>query len=338
MQSDINFEHLFKSFNTQKVLIIGDVMIDAYLWGKVDRISPEAPVPVVVVNNRENRLGGAANCALNIQALGAEPILCSVIGKDTKGQDFIELLKDTKISSIGILQSKSRSTTTKFRIIGNNMQMLRVDEEMTENLNDKDNKQFISQIEKIIANNNIGSVIFQDYDKGVITAALLEKLIPIFNEMNIPIAVDPKKRNFHLYKNVSLLKPNLKELKEGLNLESEPSSTEEICDAVNLLLEKHNVRIALTTLSEKGVYLSCNSRDGGRINELIPAHIRAIADVSGAGDTVISTAALCLALGLKAYDIAYISNLAGGLVCEQLGVVPVNKEQLFSELTSIKSK
>ncbi len=336
MLSTINFEHLFKSFNTQKVLIIGDVMIDAYLWGKVDRISPEAPVPVVVVNQRENRLGGAANCALNIQALGAEPILCSVIGKDTKGNEFIDLLHDNKISDIGILRSKTRITTTKFRIIGNNSQMLRVDEEITDNLNDTDNEKFTTLVEKIIANNKIGSVIFQDYDKGVITPALIEKLIPIFNELNIPVAVDPKKRNFHLYKNVSLFKPNLKELKEGLQIDFDSESLTELSDVANYILEQHNVRIVLTTLSEKGIYLCCNSRDKGRLNELIPAHIRAIADVSGAGDTVISVAALCLAIDLKAYDIAYISNLAGGLVCEQVGVVPIDKEQLLSELTSLK--
>jgi rfaE bifunctional protein kinase chain/domain len=268
--------------------------------------------------------------------MGAAPILCSVIGKDAKGKEFMDLLHQHKISNIGIIQSKSRSTTTKFRIIGNNMQMLRVDEEITDTLNDKDNNEFINTIEKIIANHHIGSVIIQDYDKGVITASMLKKLIPLLNEMNIPIAVDPKKRNFHLYENVSLFKPNLKELSEGLNLEFDTSSVEEISKAVNLLLEKHNVRIVLTTLSEKGVYLCCNSRDGDRINKLMPAHVRAIADVSGAGDTVISTAALCLALGLKAYDIAYISNLAGGLVCEQVGVVPINKQRLLAELKSTK--
>jgi len=336
MLSNINFDHLFKSFNTQKVLIIGDVMIDTYLWGKVDRISPEAPVPVVVINQRENRLGGAANCALNIQSLGGEPILCSVIGEDVKGDEFIELLKGHKIAEHGILRSRERMTTTKYRIIGNNTQMLRVDEEITENMNEADNERMIAQVGKIIAKHKIGSVIFQDYDKGVINAGLLEKLIPVFNELNIPIAVDPKKRNFHLYENVSLFKPNLKELKEGMQIEFDAYSNKELSAAVNQLLEQHNARIVLTTLSERGIYLSCNSKDNGRLNELIPAHVRAIADVSGAGDTVISTAALCLAVGMKAYGIAYISNLAGGLVCEQIGVVPVDKERLLAELKSLK--
>lgn len=335
MTSQINYDKLFKSFNSQKVLIIGDVMIDAYLWGKVERISPEAPVPVVVVNRRESRLGGAANVALNVQALGAQPILCSVIGEDIKGSEFINLLKDNNISDIGILKSNKRITTTKFRIFGNNAQMLRVDEEVSNPLDIDDNELFIKKVEDIIYGQKISSVIIQDYDKGIISKKLLDKIINKLNELNIPVAVDPKKRNFNLYKNVTLFKPNLKELKEGLKLENEILSEDELSDITNTLLDKQNIRIILTTLSEKGIFLTCNSIDNGRINELVPAQIRSIADVSGAGDTVISTAAVCLGLGLKAIDIAFISNLSGGLVCEQVGVVSVDKERLLSELKLI---
>ena len=333
---DNQWLNIEEQISQKRLLVIGDVMIDAYQWGKVERISPEAPVPVVLIQKHENRPGGAANCALNIQALGAEPILCSVIGEDEKGNEFIKMLQDKKISDKGIMRSPNRRTTIKTRIIGNNTQMLRVDEEITENLSDSVSEQFIALIGKIIAKNKIGSVIFQDYDKGVITPLIIEKLIPVFNELNIPIAVDPKKRNFNLYKNVSLFKPNLKELKEGLQIEFDANSIPELSAVVTHLLEQHNVRIVLTTLSEKGIYLSCNSKDKGRLNMLIPAHVRSIADVSGAGDTVISTAALCLAIGLRGYDIAYISNLAGGLVCEQIGVVPVDKAQLLAELKSLK--
>lgn len=334
MISQINYDKLFKSFNTQKVMIIGDVMIDAYLWGKVDRISPEAPVPVVVVNKRESRLGGAANVALNVQALGATPVLCSVIGNDVKGIEFVNLLKDNNISDVGIIKSDKRPTTTKFRIFGNNAQMLRVDEEISQPLENDDNELFIKRVEEILSSQTINSVIIQDYDKGVISKELLDRIVSKLNEMNIPIAVDPKKRNFNLYKNVSLFKPNLKELREGLKLENEVITEEELAEVTNTLLDRQNIRIILTTLSEKGVYLTCNSRDRGRVNELIPAQIRSIADVSGAGDTVISTAAICLGLDLKAVDIAFISNMSGGLVCEQLGVVPVDKEVLLNELKS----
>ena len=334
MISQINYDKLFKSFNTQKVMIIGDVMIDAYLWGKVDRISPEAPVPVVVVNKRENRLGGAANVALNVQALGATPVLCSVIGNDVKGIEFVNLLKDNNISDVGIIKSDKRPTTTKFRIFGNNAQMLRVDEEISQPLESDDNELFIKRVEEILSSQTINSVIIQDYDKGVISKELLDRIVSKLNEMNIPIAVDPKKRNFNLYKNVSLFKPNLKELREGLKLENDVITEGELAEVTNTLLDRQNIRIILTTLSEKGVYLTCNSRDRGRVNELIPAQIRSIADVSGAGDTVISTAAICLGLDLKAVDIAFISNMSGGLVCEQLGVVPVDKEVLLNELKS----
>ena len=334
MISQINYDKLFKSFNTQKVMIIGDVMIDAYLWGKVDRISPEAPVPVVVVNKRESRLGGAANVALNVQALGATPVLCSVIGNDVKGIEFVNLLKDNNISDVGIIKSDKRPTTTKFRIFGNNAQMLRVDEEISQPLESDDNELFIKRVEEILSSQTINSVIIQDYDKGVISKELLDRIVSKLNEMNIPIAVDPKKRNFNLYKNVSLFKPNLKELREGLKLENDVITEGELAEVTNTLLDRQNIRIILTTLSEKGVYLTCNSRDRGRVNELIPAQIRSIADVSGAGDTVISTAAICLGLDLKAVDIAFISNMSGGLVCEQLGVVPVDKEVLLNELKS----
>lgn len=334
MISQINYDKLFKSFNTQKVMIIGDVMIDAYLWGKVDRISPEAPVPVVVVNKRESRLGGAANVALNVQALGATPVLCSVIGNDVKGIEFVNLLKDNNISDVGIIKSDKRPTTTKFRIFGNNAQMLRVDEEISQPLESDDNELFIKRVEEILSSQTINSVIIQDYDKGVISKELLDRIVSKLNEMNIPIAVDPKKRNFNLYKNVSLFKPNLKELREGLKLENDVITEEELAEVTNTLLDRQNIRIILTTLSEKGVYLTCNSRDRGRVNELIPAQIRSIADVSGAGDTVISTASICLGLDLKAVDIAFISNMSGGLVCEQLGVVPVDKEVLLNELKS----
>jgi len=335
MVTDINYDKLFKSFNSQKVLIIGDVMIDAYLWGKVDRISPEAPVPVVVVNKRESRLGGAANVALNVQALGATPLLCSVIGNDTKANEFLNLLKDHQISDIGILKSPKRITTTKFRIFGNNSQMLRVDEEVSEPLDKEDNELFINKVLDIIFGQNINCVIIQDYDKGIISKALLDKIIDKLNELNIPVTVDPKRKNFNLYKNITLFKPNLKELKEGLRIENEIHTEEELSEITNSLLDRQNFRIILTTLSEKGVFLTCNSRDGSRINELVPAHIRSIADVSGAGDTVISTAALCLGLGLKATETAFIANLSGGIVCEQVGVVPVDKERLLSELKSL---
>lgn len=304
-------------------------MIDAYYFGKVDRISPEAPVPIVAVEKRENRLGGAANVALNIQALGATPILCSVIGTDSDSNTFESLLNDKNLTTEGIIKNKNRVTTVKTRIIGNSHQILRVDSETDENLSTEDSDILFNRINFILDNKKVDVVIFEDYDKGVITKELIEKVVALTSEKNIPTAVDPKKRNFSAYKNVSLFKPNLKELKEGLNIEINYADLASIEIAIQKLNTTQSNTITFITLSENGVYIN----KGGKNNH-IPAHIRNIADVSGAGDTVISVASLCLALNQDINVIAKVSNLAGGLVCERVGVVPINKELLLAESIS----
>ena len=317
---------LFSKFNSLNALIIGDVMIDSYYFGKVDRISPEAPVPIVAVEKKENRLGGAANVALNIQALGANPILCSVIGNDSDSQLFDDLLKQSNLSSSGILKSKDRITTVKTRIIGNKHQVLRVDSENENPLSSIDSKDLFEKISTLIESENIDVVIFEDYDKGIITASLIEKIISLCNQKNIPTTVDPKKRNFTAYKKVTLFKPNLKELMEGLNIDIQKDDIPAIQQAVNQLNKEQENHITLITLSENGVYI-IDEND----QHHIPAHVRNISDVSGAGDTVISVASLCLALNQSLKVIAEISNLAGGLVCEKVGVVPIDKDLLLSE-------
>jgi rfaE bifunctional protein kinase chain/domain len=322
---------LFSGFNDLRVLIIGDVMVDAYLWGSVDRISPEAPVPVVSVNKRENRLGGAANVALNIKSLGATAYLCSVVGKDQKGREFLEMLDNENISRQGIVESNSRLTTTKFRVIGNNTQMLRVDEEQTHPLDKAETEALLSGIKKLLENEKINVLIFQDYDKGVISRALIEKVVKIAREKDIPVVVDPKKANFLDFRDVTLFKPNLKEIKEGLKIDFDENNDEELEEAIANLQEKLGAQMILNTLSEKGVFIRWND-NGAYKSEKIPAHLRNISDVSGAGDTVISVAALCLAQGLDAPDMAAIANLSGGIVCEEIGVVPVNKTKLQDEV------
>ncbi|MBE0651177.1 MAG: D-glycero-beta-D-manno-heptose-7-phosphate kinase [Bacteroidales bacterium] len=321
---------LFKAFTDKKVMVIGDIMVDSYVWGKVERISPEAPVPVVSVEKREERLGGAANVALNLQSLGAETLLCSVIGADRRGQDLMRLMTHAGLDRDGIIESGERRTTVKSRFIGNNAQLLRVDEESTHILNDFVFKQLSEKIEQILKDRKVDAIIFQDYDKGVISPALIDFVNEKAGALKIPVMVDPKKRNFLAYHNVTLFKPNLKEIKEGLNLNSVPADLESIRDASKKLLEKLNVSMILNTLSEKGVYILWNE-NGTQKDKLVPAHRRNVADVSGAGDTVISVAALCISHGLNPEDTALLSNLAGGLVCEEVGVVPVNKEKLFEE-------
>jgi rfaE bifunctional protein kinase chain/domain len=321
-----HIREIFKSFNNLNVLIIGDVMIDSYMWGKVNRISPEAPVPIIAVTKKEKRLGGAANVALNIQAMGANPILCSVIGIDYEGQNFLELLKTQKLSQKGILKSRTRITTEKTRVIGNNTQLLRIDEEVEEDITPAETQQLITLISYIIQHEKIDCILFEDYNKGLITPKLISKVVELAKSKGIPTCVDPKKRNFNAYKGVTLFKPNLKELREGLKLDISSDNINELQRAISSFRVKQKFDTALVTLAEKGVII--NSRS---IKEHTPAHIRSIADVSGAGDTVISIASLLMALHVNPIVIAHISNLAGGLVCEQIGVVPVNKEQLLEE-------
>jgi rfaE bifunctional protein kinase chain/domain len=317
---------IFKSFNKLNVLIIGDVMIDAYMWGNVHRISPEAPVPIVSVTKKENRLGGAANVALNIQAMGATPILCSVIGNDEGSKTFAELLKKQKLSAKGILKSKKRITTIKTRIIGANHQMLRVDEEIENNLAPDETQLLINKIKELITAQKTDVIIFEDYDKGCITPELIKAVVDVAKQKKIPVVVDPKKKNFMHYKGVSLFKPNLKELREGLKLDHSPEGLKELQKVAAQFTKQQQIDTLLITLSEKGIFTYSTKNQS-----LIPAHVRNISDVSGAGDTVISVAALCLALNLAPDLTATLSNLAGGLVCEKVGVVSIDKDQLLEE-------
>jgi len=329
-----SYAQLIESFRDKRVMIVGDVMVDSYLWGVVDRISPEAPVPVVDVNHREERLGGAANVAVNVRALGAIPVLCSVIGTELKGDVFLRILDDEGLSSEGIVRSDDRITTTKFRIIGNNSQLLRVDEEVTHDLNEADEEAFLGVCYRLLDSEKIDVMLIQDYNKGILTPNVITRLIDKAREKGVPVAVDPKKKNFDLYRKVTLFKPNLKELKEGLKVDFRVPDEQVLNDTVNLLRDRIQVDIALITLSEHGIFISGKS-DGVLESHLLPAHIRNIADVSGAGDTVVSVASLCLSAGAPLKVIAELSNLAGGIVCEKIGVVPIDKERFLKELGKV---
>lgn len=327
-------EKLFDSFNSKRIMIIGDVMLDLYLNGKVERISPEAPVPIVAVKDRFMRLGGAANVAQNIKAMGAEAILCSIIGDDSKSVDFMKLLDSHELPKNGIVKSKHRRTTAKYRIIGNNAQMLRVDEEDTDNLSEDEYVALCNKIDEILKTEKIDGIILQDYNKGVLTEQLIRHAISVANEKNIPVGVDPKKNNFLAYKNCTLFKPNLKELREGINIDFKTDTIDGILVGITALQDRLQCRFVMNTMSERGVLIQ--EKCGGTAQHWhIPAHLRKIADVSGAGDTVLSLAMLCLVCQQDAYSIAAISNLAGGLVCEEIGAVPVNKERLLIETEKI---
>ena len=323
-----NVQQLTGGFSKLRALIIGDVMVDSYMWGRVERISPEAPVPIVTVSKKETRPGGAANVALNVLSLGATPLLCSVIGNDDAGKQFSKMIAGMKMDSSLLVKNDKRTTTVKTRIIGNNHQMLRVDEEQDGAIPSSAMDEMLSRIIPVLKNHKADVVIFEDYDKGVISEELINEVVTQANKNGIPVAVDPKKKNFLNYKDITLMKPNLKELREGLKMDIENDNLASIKNAVKKLQQSQKIQSVLLTLSEKGIFISSDS-----IQKIFPAHVRNISDVSGAGDTVISVAALCIALGLPPEITARLSNLAGGQVCEKAGVVPVDLKQFISEAT-----
>ena len=307
-------------FKNKKILIIGDVMLDSYLFGNVERISPEAPVPIVDITNKQNKLGGAANVATNIENLGGTSILCTIIGKDNNSDIFLSLLKKAGLTNSYILQTHNRITTNKTRIIGNNHQMLRVDEELKTELLLDDQYNFLCLVDDVFDHEKIDCVIFEDYDKGVLNKDVITTVINKAQELNIPILVDPKKKNFSHYKNITLFKPNLKEFKESIGSSLEEGSK---------ILHENGIKIVFVTLSENGIFISYK-KDNEIINKIIPGISREVVDVSGAGDTVISVVSM-LINDIDIEEIAKISNIAGGIVCEEVGVVPIDLTKLLKE-------
>jgi D-glycero-beta-D-manno-heptose-7-phosphate kinase len=322
--SDIKL--LFQKFEHMNAWVIGDVMIDAYYWGHVNRISPEAPVPVVEVSKKDERLGGAANVALNLLALGAKPLICSVVGKDDKGSLIQRLFEAEGFSSLGILASEERPTTVKTRIISGGQHMMRVDEETTANLSTSEENAFLEKLMGLFDSHPPEVIVLEDYNKGVLTERVIRTVIDEANKRGIPTTVDPKKENFFSYTGCTLFKPNLKELKEGTKIDFDKNDPTALLAAISAMEKQLGNKLSLVTLSELGVLI----KEGDK-HYSVPAHHREIVDVSGAGDTVISVASLALAAGAPPELIAGLSNLAGGMVCEKTGVVPINKEKLMAE-------
>lgn len=322
-------EACFEKFNHLKIMVVGDIMLDSYVWGKVDRISPEAPVPVVQVRRLENRLGGAANVALNLKSMGAEAVLLSMCGTDRSGDVLLDVLEKEGLRADGIVRL-NRPSTVKTRILGNHHHLLRVDEEDDRPLLEQERKHILTRFQEMIANEAFDALIFEDYDKGMLDAEVIETIVEACQQRGIPVSVDPKKRQFSAYRKVDLFKPNLKEIREGLKTEIANPDATSLEAADQRLREMLGHKMTLITLSERGVYAS-----DGNHQVHIPAHLRNITDVSGAGDTVISVATLALACGLPMDVIADWSNLAGGLACEYVGVVPMEKSKLKAEILRI---
>lgn len=316
---------LFKNISRLHVVVVGDVMLDNYWWGEVDRISPEAPVPVVKLKKREARMGGAANVAMNCRALGARVTLASVVGKDHEGHMLCDMAGQEGIDTSLVMLSSERITTTKTRVMSRSQHMLRMDDEMGEELSTKDEHPFLDKLLKYLQIHKPDVLIFEDYNKGVLKENIIARTIAHCRELGMVVAVDPKKDNFLAYKGVTIFKPNLKEVREGLNIPLDTinkASMDKVHKELKAVL-KHD--ITFVTLSEKGVYY------GNSSSEVVPSHLRSIADVSGAGDTVIATASIVYALTKDPALMANISNIAGGLVCEEVGVVPISKKRLMEE-------
>ena len=322
----MDFQQLFNDFSKIKVAVIGDVMLDTYWWGKVDRISPEAPVPVVAVTKREQRIGGAGNVALNLVSLGAHVNVLTVLGKDDDGEQLTTLFNQNNIGAKYIVTSTDRITTNKIRIISRNQHMMRLDAEMQTDITQNDEEKLLYAFEEYIAAESPDIVILEDYNKGVLTQTVVTKIIALCKQHHILTAVDPKRKNFFSYVGVDIFKPNLKEAVEGLNILTDVVSLSLLKDIHLLLQEKLKHKISFITLSEKGVFYNDNNS-----SSLIPTHIRSIADVCGAGDTVIAVASLVYAATKNVKLMAEVANIAGGLVCEEVGTVAINKESLLKE-------
>ena len=322
----INFQQLFEKFSTLKVGVIGDVMLDSYMWGNVDRISPEAPVPIVTLKKQEQRIGGAGNVALNLQSLGAKSYIISVTGEDDDAERLNRLFFDQQINTNYCIKSSNRITTNKTRVISRNQHMMRFDADVTSDLNDEDQQSLIELFEQFVKNERPDVVVLEDYNKGVLTETVIKIVISICKENGIITAVDPKRKNFFEYKGVDVFKPNLKEVKDALNFmfgDVNIHLLQDIHAELHNLLHHH---ISFITLSERGVFYQERQRSA-----LIPSHLRNIADVSGAGDTVIAVASLVYAATKDVHLMAEIANIAGGLVCEEVGTAAINRHKLLHE-------
>lgn len=321
-----DFKKLFASFSALKVGVIGDVMLDTYMWGQVDRISPEAPVPVVSLNKKEYRVGGAANVALNCKSLGAHVSLFSVTGDDAEGLLLAEMLEARNIETSWMVRSPARITTSKTRIISRNQQMMRLDSEITRDLEENEEDILLEKIENYISTVDPDVMILEDYNKGILTEAVICRTMEVCRQAGVITAVDPKHKNFFSYKEADLFKPNLKEVKEGLNILVDKPDLNQLRSIHREIQNLLDHRISFITLADQGVFY----QEDGQSN-IIPSHLRSIADVSGAGDTVIAVAAMVYAATKNVHLMSEVANIAGGLVCEEVGTVAIDREKLLHE-------
>lgn len=314
---------VFESFKDKKVLIIGDVMIDSYVFGSKKKIE-NVPSPVLKTSRSEKRLGGAANVALNIQSLGATPILCSVVGDDNNGRTFERLLHEQGMPNRGIIRSQNRITTNKLRILSGSQQLIRVDFEEVYPLIDLDRKALLNHTLDLIE--EIDLILFQDYDKGTIFRTVVEETIKIAEKNSIPIAVDPGSQNFDSYTAVSLFKPSILEMEKVIGSSIDERDEQVLKQALLEVDEKIGAGCYLISLDDGSIFFQ-----SGDYSFKTPPFITGVSDMSGVGNAVLSLAGLCLAAGLDGEEIAALSSLTAGTVANYSGVVPIEKEQLLKQ-------
>lgn len=313
---------LFDCFNGKQIVVVGDVMLDRYFWGSVTRISPEAPVPIVEVESESARLGGAANVAFNVKSLGGEPILIGVIGSDNSGETLRALMIENRMPSFGLLIDETRPTTVKTRVIAHHQHVVRIDRETKREISDTLRHKIIEVLTEHIQ--TADGIIIEDYNKGVIGKSLIRRIVDLAKEYGKVVTADPKFHNFFEYRGVTVFKPNRKEVEEvmGIRLVDE----ETVWEVGKAILKRLEAKSVLLTRGEKGMTLF---EEDGTVTD-VPTRARKVADVSGAGDTVISTLTVALVSGANIKEASALANYAGGVVCEEVGVVPINRESLFS--------
>jgi rfaE bifunctional protein kinase chain/domain len=312
---------ILDAVRTKRIMIVGDVMLDRYVWGRVTRVSPEAPVPVVEVDDEAVRLGGAANVAANVAALGADPLLIGLTGEnDAAARELNSLLNGYGLSTEGLIEDPDRHTTVKTRILAHHQHVVRADREDTRPADGEAAASLIDAIKSSAG--EVDAVILEDYNKGTLSRVVIEKALPLLIETGLPVTVDPKIDRFFDYRGVMVFKPNLNEVETALGVAL--TDDESVAEAAFLLRRKLEAENVLITRGERGMTLL--ESDDSVIH--VGTMARHVYDVSGAGDTVIATLSAALAAGANVREAATLANYAAGVVIAEVGVVPIEPESL----------
>jgi len=320
--SETRIRKLLEQFSGKRIGVVGDLMLDRYYWGSISRISPEAPVPVVEVESQSTRLGGAANVANNIASLGGIPLMIGVIGDDSGGKRLRSIVEEAGFPTAGLVIDKSRPTTTKTRVIAHSQHVVRIDQEVKNDVGKEILAKILDTLRAELS--TLDAIILEDYNKGVVVKNLIHEISALARKAEKTVTVDPKFHNFFEYTNVTVFKPNRKETEEALGRRlTDVRSIEEAGWDLVKRLETDNV---LLTLGEKGMSLF---ERGGDVTH-VETRAQHVADVSGAGDTVISTLTMAIVAGATVKEASALANHAGGVVCGEVGIVPIQRDALLN--------